>query len=51
MRKLLRLENLVNFDVLMKSEKRGDAAFITHTSIEVRLSNSFFLRVPLVQSK
>ena len=51
MRKLLRLENLVNFDVLMKFEKRGDATFINHASIEVGHSNSFFLRVRRVQSK
>ena len=42
MRKLIRFENLVNFDVLMKFEKRGDATFINHASIEVRHSNSFF---------
>ena len=42
MRKLLRLENLVNFDVLMKSEKRGDAAFINHAFIEVGHSIFFF---------
>ena len=35
MRKLLRLENLVNFDVLMKFAERGDASFINHASIEV----------------
>ena len=52
MRKLLRLENLVNFDVLMKFEKRGDASFINQASIEVGHSNYFFfLRVRLVQSK
>ena len=52
MKKLLRLENLVNFDVWMKFVKRGDALFINHGSIEV--GNSiffFFLRVRLVQSK
>ena len=53
MRKLLRLENLVNFDVLMKFEKRGDASFINHASIEVGHSNFFFffLSGRLVQSK
>ena len=52
MRKLLRLKNLVNFDVLMKFEKRGDALFNNHASIEVGHSNFFFyLRVRLVQSK
>ena len=50
MRKLLRLENLVNFDVWMKFAKRGDALFINHGSIEVGHS-IFFLRVRLVQSK
>ena len=45
MRKLLRLENLVNFDVLMEFEKRGDATFINHSSIEVGHSNSFFFYV------
>ena len=50
MRKLLRLENLVNFDVWMKFVKRGDALFINHGSIEVGHS-IFFLRVRLVQSK
>ena len=50
MRKLLRLENLVNFDVFMKFAKRGDALFINHASIEVGHS-IFFLRVRLVQSK
>ena len=51
MRKKVRLENLVNFDVLIKFEKRGDATFINHASIEVGHRNSFFLRVHLVQSK
>ena len=40
MRKLLRLENLVNFNVWMKFVKRGDALFINHGSIEV--GHSFF---------
>ena len=52
MRKLLRLEKLVNFDVWMKFAKRGDALFINHGSIEVGHSiYFFFLRVRLVQSK
>ena len=51
MRKLLRLENLVNFDVWMKFVKRGDALFINHGCIEVGHSNFFFLRGRLVRSK
>ena len=52
MRKLLRLEKSVNFDVWMKFVKRGDALFINHGSIEVGHSIFFFfLRVRLVQSK
>ena len=42
MRKLLRLEKLVNFDVWMKFSKRGDALFINHGSIEVGHSIFFF---------
>ena len=51
MKKLLRLEKLVNFDVWMKFAKRGDALFINHGSIEVGHSIFFFLRLRLDQSK
>ena len=50
MKKLLRLEKLVNFDVWMKFVKHGDALFINHDSIEVGLS-IFFLHLRLVQTK
>ena len=43
MRKLLRLEKLVNFDVWMKFAKRGDALFINHGSIEVGHSIFFYV--------
>ena len=46
MRKQLRLENLVNFDVLMKFAERGDASFINHAFIEVGHSNFFFTCAP-----
>ena len=50
MKKLLRLEKFVNFDVLMKFAKRGDALFINHGSIEVGPVSYTHLTLPTIYS-